>query len=101
MTCGCPRDRLCAVCYGGLYDNLRGTAATRGEVWADDIAKRVDRRQPWPPYNERVAAIALRKVADLTPDPRLQAVLAAELAGWAARRWAAITTPPLGNHANS
>ncbi len=44
-------------------------------------------RQPWPAHDGRAAAIARRKVADLTRDRRLVELLAAELARWAAKRW--------------
>ena len=90
--CGCPRDQLCDLCRAGLFDNLRGTAATRGEVWADELAKHWGGTS-WPGYTETVAEIAMRKVADLTVDRKLQALLAAELAAWAARRWTTITAP--------
>lgn len=88
--CDCPRDRLCDLCFQGAWENLRGVAATRGEVWADDVARRVRTRRPWPAYGGRTAAIARRKVADMTRDPRLLEDLAIELASWAARRWAAV-----------
>jgi hypothetical protein len=69
-----------------MFDNLRGTAACRGEAWAADVARRCRRDQPWP-RTERAAAIALRKVEDLARDPLLLELLAAELARWAERRW--------------
>jgi hypothetical protein len=50
------------------------------------------RSQPWPAWNDKVAAIAMRKVSDLARDEKLLALLAAELAAWAAKRWAAIST---------
>jgi hypothetical protein len=94
--CGCPRDHLCALCFQGAWDNLRGCAATRGEVWADDVARRVrarERLRPWPPHTARAADLARGKVDDLTRDPRLVEVRAAELARWASRRWGATLAP--------
>lgn len=84
--CGCPRDQLCDLCFQGSWENLRGVAATRGEVWAMAVARRVRLDRPWPDSG-RAAAIARRKVEDLSRDRRLRAALAAELARWAARWW--------------
>ncbi len=94
--CGCPRDQLCDLCFQGSWENLRGVAATRGEVWAMAVARRTHTDRPWPSGSPKVAAIARTKVADLSRDPRLLEVLAAELARWAARWWydaRALTTP--------
>lgn len=85
--CDCPRDQLCPLCFDGSWQNLRGAAATRGEVWADQVAKVIDRSRPWPAHEGRAAAIARSKVEDLSRDPRLVEQLAAELARWAAKRW--------------
>lgn len=85
--CGCPRDQLCDVCFQGSWENLRGVAATRGEVWAMDLARRMRIDQPWPDGSPKVLAISRRKVADLSRDGRLLEELAAELARWAARWW--------------
>lgn len=89
MICDCPPERLCETCLAGRFDNLRGTAATRGECWAARVAKivRGRRDRPWPRYDEKVAAIAKRKVEDLARDERLLGLLAAECASWAAKRW--------------
>lgn len=65
---------------------LKGTAATRGELWAEQVALTVDRSRPWP-QTERMQSIATRKVSDLASDPRLVAMLADECARWAARWW--------------
>jgi hypothetical protein len=86
-VCSCPRDQLCELCFQGSWDNLRGVAATRGEVWAMEPARRVRLDQPWPDGSPRVAAIASEKVADLARDPRLRDALADELARWASRWW--------------
>jgi hypothetical protein len=84
----CPdRTKLCETCLAGSWDNLRGTAACRGELWADRVACSVPRSRAWPAHEGKAAAIARRKVEDLTRDDRLLEMLAAELARWAARRW--------------
>jgi hypothetical protein len=87
VTVCCPRDRLCDLCLAGAFDNLRGTAACRGEIWADRVSCSVPRSRAWPAHEGKAAAIALRKVEDLTRDDRRLEMLAAELARWAARRW--------------
>jgi hypothetical protein len=69
-----------------MFDNLRGTAACRGEAWAESVARRCRRDQPWP-RTERAAAIARMKVEDLARDERLLEMLADELARWAELRW--------------
>lgn len=85
--CSCPRDHLCPLCLAGAFDNLRGTAACRGTLWAESVAQKVSSGRPWPPYAGKVAELARAKVGDLTSDPRLLEMLAAECAGWAAKRW--------------
>ena len=92
--CGCPRERLCELCFQGSWENLRGVAATRGEVWAMDVARRARLDRPWPEGSPRVAAIARQKVADLSRDHRLVAALADELGRWAARWWRAARRDP-------
>ncbi len=67
---------------------MRGTAAVRGELWSEKVARLVPSGKPWPAHEGRAADIARRKVADLASDPRLAELLAVELAKWAARRWA-------------
>ncbi len=85
--CSCPRDHLCDLCFQGAWENLRGVAATRGEVWAMDVARRTRLDRAWPEDSPRVAAISRTKVSDLARDGRLLEALAAELARWAARWW--------------
>ena len=85
--CGCPRDHLCDLCFKGTWDNLRGVAATRGEVWAMDVARSTPRRLRWPTGNDRMLAVARGKVSDLSEDGRLREELALELAKWAERWW--------------
>lgn len=85
----CPPEQLCDTCRAGLFDNLRGVAACRADAWVDSmLRRRVRTDQPWPGYTPVVSAIARRKVLDLTKDEKLRALLAAELAAWAAKRWA-------------
>ncbi|MDB4963912.1 MAG: hypothetical protein JWP01_3911 [Myxococcales bacterium] len=50
------------------------------------VAQRWSRTEPWP-TTERATAIAQRKIADLTRDPRLAELLARELTRWAQRWW--------------
>ena len=85
--CSCPRDALCDLCFQGSWENLRGVAATRGEVWAMDVARRTRVDRPWPEGSLRVTEIARAKVADLSRDRRLLEALALEVARWAARWW--------------
>lgn len=66
---------------------LKGTAACRGEAWADRVALEVPRSRAWPPHLGRPAELARGLVRDLTRDADLLELLAAELAKWAARRW--------------
>ena len=86
MSCRCARA-LCDQCVADGFAQLRGVGATRGEAWAVKVAKVSRRSEPWPAHEGKAAEIARRKVADLTSDPRLAELLAAELALWAAKRW--------------
>jgi hypothetical protein len=45
-----------------------GTAGARGAHWAAEVIRRVGRARPWPPFEGKARAIALRKVADLGGD---------------------------------
>jgi hypothetical protein len=89
VFCSCPRDALCELCCDGLFAQLRGTAACRGERWADRVALAVPRDRAWPDHQGRAAEIARKLIRDLARDPRMIEMLAAELARWAARRWGA------------
>lgn len=82
----CPPDQLCDQCVADGLAQLRGVAAVRGELWAASVARRWPTNQPWP-RTERARRIAIAKVADLTPDPRLRETLATELERWAERTW--------------
>lgn len=90
MTCLCRgANELCALCRDGLFAQLRGAAACRGENWASRIGDRrpMLKAKPWPSYEGRAADLARSKVRDLTRDPELREMLAVELATWAARKW--------------
>jgi hypothetical protein len=89
VVCSCPRAALCSTCFAGTFDNLRGVAACRGEVWAMSVARRCKRAQPWP-STDRARALARDKVRDLTADPRLLGQLADEVTRWATRWWASV-----------
>jgi hypothetical protein len=84
----CPPNALCDRCLEDAFGQFKGVAACRGEAWARDVAKRIPREMPWPSSSPKITAIAQRKVADITADPRLRERLAAELAAWAAKAWA-------------
>lgn len=88
----CSTHALCAMHRDETFAQLRGVAATRGEVWADTVAAKMPRAigKPWPVKSPRMMSIERRKVADLANDATLLELLAVELAAWAARRWAAV-----------
>lgn len=71
------------------FAQLRGTAACRGERWANTIWPRVHRaaRSSTWPATERARTMAIVRVADLSADQRIRQALADELEAWAARRW--------------
>lgn len=85
--CTCPSDRLCDACLGARFAQLRGAAASRGETWADEVALKIDGERPWPAWSDALAEKAMKRVADLAPDPRLRAMLAAEANAYAKSRW--------------
>lgn len=87
VLCPCPRDALCGPCRASLFAQLKGTAACRGEAWAERVARQVPQSRVWPPHEGRAAELARGLVRDLTRDAKLLDMLAAELAWWAARRW--------------
>jgi hypothetical protein len=84
----CVSDALCDRCYEQAYSWLSSTASVRGQRWATLVAERMPRRrfEPWP-RTAKARAIALRKVADMTSDPRLRERLADVLEDAAARTW--------------
>jgi hypothetical protein len=87
VLCGCPSNAMCDRCREQSFMQLKGTAACRGEAWADRVALEVARDRAWPSFVGRVAELARGKVADLSRDPQLRESLAMELWQWAARRW--------------
>ena len=90
VTCSCrSAAELCKLCREGLFAQLRGAAACRGERWASSVGERKPmlRARPWPKHEGRAADLARSKISDLTRDPELREMLAVELASWAARRW--------------
>jgi hypothetical protein len=78
-----------ASSLSGLFEQLRGPLHTVASRWASTVGecKPMLRARPWPAHHGRAADIARIKVADLTRDPELREMLAAELATWAANRW--------------
>ena len=97
VLCACLRDALCNRCRETLFGQLAGTAACRGQHWADRVAEHVPRDRAWPPHEGRAADIARRLASDLTRDSQLLELLAAELARWAAKRWGETTSDRVGN----
>jgi hypothetical protein len=94
-VCGCPSDRLCALCLDGRWAQLRGVAACRGEAWADELAGVRGAPRDWPVDSEKMRALARRRVKDLARDPRLLEMLTDELVRYAAKRWAQGRSAPL------
>jgi hypothetical protein len=91
----CTVRELCDRCRADTFAQLRGTAATRGEVWAMGLVGRIPRDWTWPDHSDKVMAVARLKVADLTKDVGLLELLADELARWAQRWWSAPLAVPL------
>ena len=68
-------------------DPLRGSAALRGERYADELAaKRHGPVVTWPSGNDQLLAIARERCGDLSSDRKLLELLAAEFLVWAERR---------------
>lgn len=86
QVCSCPRDRLCDTCLERNLSCLKGVAMRRADEWLTRVPANV-RSRDWPGYTDKVAAIAMRWVADLGDDQQLLSMLAAEFASWAAKRW--------------
>jgi len=67
-------------------------ASEIGAAWAVFVRGQVDVRQPWPPFSGRAAAIALRLVAALAPEPRRSEL--ARICHWrAGLKWEALERP--------
>jgi hypothetical protein len=79
-------DPLCDQCLEEHRVHLSGVAQCRGEAWARAIARVIPIDSPWP-VTEKMRAIAVRKVSDLTGDLRLREVLADDCVTGAARWW--------------
>lgn len=77
----------CDRCLAQRHAQLSGVARVRGEHWAVRVAKHVHPDRPWPEHAGRAAQIARRRVRDLSGDPRLHELLAADLAKSAALEW--------------
>lgn len=87
MTCACwSTAERCELCRDGLFAQLRGSAALRGERYADELAARRGTRGYMAP--EQLLAVARERCADLSSDRKLLELLAAEFLVWAERRWA-------------
>lgn len=89
MLCDCPRARLCAACVDRALYWHSGAAAARGTRWAESVARRrpdlLD--QPWPALEGKALDMALRKVDDLSDDPRVLEQLAVSVDRCARQRW--------------
>jgi hypothetical protein len=96
VLCSCRTgDVLCGLCREGLFTQLRGSAALRGERYADELAaaRVVPRDTPWPTGSPKLMAVARLRCADLSRDVKLLELLAAEFLVWAGRRWTATSGP--------
>lgn len=85
---GCSPAALCGRCYGSELLSKRGQADVLGQCWAERVARRPEFRDRAWPNDERALAMAVAKVANLTPDPRLRAELAKACLAGAAAWWA-------------
>lgn len=67
-------------------------AAEIGVAWALFVRRQVDVRKPWPAFEGRAAAIAMRLVAGLASEPRRTEL--ARICHWrAGLRWEALELP--------
>ena len=88
-SCDCPSAALCDACFERELGAKHGQAEVLGQVWAEAICRgELRKREAWPELEPKTVAIALRKVAPLTPDPRLRAELARACSAGAAAWWA-------------
>jgi hypothetical protein len=98
-TCHGARPR-CAWCVENTYRQLAGVAQARGDAWACGIAYACGSllERPWPDDdNEKMRAIASRKVADLADphcDPDLHELLLEQAIQGARRRWEQLRREP-------
>lgn len=86
--CTCPDTELCASCFGRALLAALGQAAVIGQCWAERVCRgELRARDAWPEHDERTLAIARRKVASLTRDPRMIEELARACSSAAAAWW--------------
>jgi hypothetical protein len=79
---------LCDSCVEQTLSWHLGTAALRGELWADRVRTQLGRHvPPWPPFEGKALAIALRLVGGLDRDERVNEALAERCWAVARRRW--------------
>jgi hypothetical protein len=82
----CANHQACATQRDAAF------ASEIGAAWAVFVRGQIDVRQPWPPYSGRAAAIAVRLVAALAPEPR-RSELARICHSRAGLRWEALERP--------
>ncbi len=79
----CANHQACATHHDAAL------AAEIGAAWAVFVRRQLDVRKPWPAYEGRAAAIALRLVEKLAPEPRRSEL--ARICHWrAGLRWEAL-----------
>jgi len=82
----CANHRACATHHDAAL------AAEIGAAWAVFVRRQLDVRKPWPAYEGRAAAIAMRLVEKLAPEPRRSEL--ARICHWrAGLRWEALELP--------
>lgn len=93
--CGdCAPDRQCANHLACATERDAALAAGIGAAWALFVRGQLDARRPWPAFGGRAAAIALRLVAGLAPEPRRSEL--ARICHWrAGLRWESLERPRL------
>jgi hypothetical protein len=93
--CGdCAHGQQCANHLACATQRDATLAAEIGAAWAMFVRGQLDARRPWPPFAGRAAAIALRLVAGLAPEPRRSEL--ARICHWrAGLRWESLERPRL------
>jgi len=91
--CGdCSHARQCDNHRACVTQPDAALASAIGAAWAVFVRGQVDVRKPWPPYEGRAEAIALRLVAGLAAEPRRSEL--ARICYWrAGLRWEALELP--------
>jgi hypothetical protein len=82
----------CQACIDQTMFWLEGTAALRGRLWAIRVSKKVPVNRPWPPYEDRCAELARKRVADIVSDAGTVDALARACHAAAAETWERIRT---------